>query len=244
MRIAVCDDNARDRDLLADMCRRFAQEQNTDLIPETFESGAALLERGVVNSYAIVLLDIFMGADNGVETARALRRRNFRGALIFVTSSPEFYPEGYEVGAIHYLVKPVVYGDFCEAIQRALRYCGMRPEPATLPLVVDRQRLEIPLDTIRYIEVYNHTVYVYTQNQRLQTSTSLNSLKARLDDGRFMQCHRSYIVNMDYINYIDESGDAKIVMDSKEIIPVSRRERSNIKHDYIKYVCGDGSLNR
>lgn len=235
MRFAICDDVAPDRQQLAAMCQNYAAKGGHPLVVEEFPGGQALLAQPDLAAYDAVFLDIFMERDHGIETAKALRKQGYGGALVFVTSSRDFYPESYEVNAVHYLVKPYRQQDLNDAAERIIRFCGIEKPQQTIALTVERQQMDIPVDQIRYVEVFNHTVFVHTKRQKLQLSASLNSLKKELDDKRFFQCHRSYIVNMDYIDYIDED-DSRIVLDTGEAIPVSRRERTGIRRTYIEYV--------
>lgn len=235
MRFAICDDVAADRQQLAAMCHSYANANGHPLEVDEFPGGAALLAQPSLGVYDAVFLDIYMEQDHGIETAKALRRQGYGGALVFVTSSRDFYPESYEVNAMHYLVKPYRQQDLNDAAERIVRFYGIEKPQQTIALTVERQQMDIPMDQIRYVEVFNHTVYVHTKKHKLQLSASLNSLKKELDDKRFLQCHRSYIVNMDYIDYIDED-DSRIVLDTGEAIPVSRRERTGIRRMYIEYV--------
>lgn len=238
MRVAVCDDKKRDRAGLVSMCKRYAQEQAARTYEREFESGSDLLQSFGEEPYEVVLLGILMGKENGIETARKLRRSGYKGAIVLVSASRAYYPEGFEVDAVHYLVKPYRYEDFREAMHRAARYLGhsfgQGGQAPYIRLAAGRQEVQVTLNQIQYIEVYNHTVIVHTSKFALKTNLALSHLEKKLGGIPFLRCHRSYIVNMDHIVFLDAQ---EIVLGNGDTIPVSRRERANIQRYYMEYMC-------
>lgn len=233
MRIAICDDQSRDRASVISLCNRLAQEENIALQSLEFPDGETLLAQ-METGYDVVLLDIYMEAKNGVDTARELRRRGYSGAIVFITSSNEHFAQGYEVDAVHYLVKPIEFAAFKEAMARAIRFLKSAPQRPTISLMIDRQRMEVPLGSIRYIEVYNHTVFLHTTGPRLEINASLRGMAEQLSDRRFLRSHRSYIVNMDFVESISEDRN-EIILSGGETLPLSRRERKEIQRKYFEY---------
>lgn len=236
IRIAVCDDEGGDLRALAGLCRAYVAEHALLAEVYAFGSGEALLQAiAAGQSFDMLLLDICMDGRNGIETARLLRQNGYGGAIVYTTASTGFYAESYEVNAVHYLLKPFSQSAVYEALGRALRFTGRGGQERTITLTTDRQSLTVPVGQIRYVEVYNHVTFVYIRGLRLQTGLSLHAMAEKLESGRFLRCHRSYLVNMDYIDFVrwEQNG---IVMADGTLIPLSRRKKAPIRQAYTHYV--------
>ena len=120
IRIAVCDDSPDFLQRAVDMVERWSQQCGipTEIYP--FDNGDALLSKNAVTHMDIIFLDIIMPLQNGIDTAKELRQGDNAVKIIFLTSSPEFALESYEVKAQGYLLKPVTY----EKIKETLDECS------------------------------------------------------------------------------------------------------------------------
>ena len=108
MRIAVIDDRPADRETIAALVSRWAKDRAEAAVSVPFPSAEAFLfAYSEDRDFDILLLDIEMGTINGVELAKTVRMENDAVQMIFVTGFPDFIAEGYEVSAVHYLIKPV-----------------------------------------------------------------------------------------------------------------------------------------
>ena len=115
LRIGVCDDDKEFRQRLMQMIRIWSDHSGipTELYP--FDNGDELIAKNAAFRMDIILLDIVMPLLNGMDTARELRAQDTAVKIIFLTSSPEFALESYEVRAQDYLLKPITY----ERLRRA-----------------------------------------------------------------------------------------------------------------------------
>lgn len=120
--IAVIDDNSIDSEYMTTLVKTWADEQNVTIRLETFPSAEAFLFTYIEDkAWDILLLDIEMGQMNGVELAKTIRRDNETVQIVFITGFPDFVGEGYEVSALHYLMKPVSI----EKLQAVFKYAGL-----------------------------------------------------------------------------------------------------------------------
>ena len=116
-RIAVCDDEKVSRDFETKLINEWAEKSGLTAITDTYTSAENFLfESEDRLEYNLLILDIQMGKMNGVELAKSLRRRGFEGALIFLTGVKDFAIEGYEVGAVRYLLKPLKEEEFFKTL--------------------------------------------------------------------------------------------------------------------------------
>ena len=124
-KIAVCDDSAADSEYISMLILSWASERNVTPKVDTFPSAEAFLfHYADEKDYNIFLLDIEMQAINGVELAKRIRTENGTAQIVFITGFPDFIAEGYEVSAMHYLMKPVSAYKLFEVLDRAVANLG------------------------------------------------------------------------------------------------------------------------
>lgn len=238
MRITVCEDTVQDMEKILDLCDAYGEKEGYRIDTLSYADAAKMLGDPQASEADIMLLDIMMPGESspapaGIAAARKLRARGYKGAIIFTTSSLDYYPEGFEVGALHYLVKPLSYNAFAQAMDRALQYVKRPERMITVP--VNRLQLTIPRDAIRYAEVYGRETLLYTTAEKLRVLLPLKQIEALLDGDPFLRCYRSYIINMDYVRSMDENH---FVLDDGVSIPISQRTKQAFKEHYLSYKLG------
>lgn len=188
MRIAVCDDEPEQLELLLNYCRRF-----DSALPVTpYETAQALLAEA--SGLDIVFLDIEMPAPNGFEVAQELRKKANPPLVIFVTHSSRYTILGYGI-AFRYLQKPVSYEDFAATLSLAIKEL----QPAKIPFVSDGVCYLLPVNEILYCEVLDHELTVYSIQERYTARSFMAELLRQLPSDEFAQPHKSYLVNLNYV---------------------------------------------
>lgn len=233
MKIALCDDEQTAIDLLIEYVNRYLTHNNLKATIDTYSCGEDFLEACNKITYDVVFLDIYMKQLNGMETALRLKKTQTT-KLIFVTTSKEFALEAFSVSAIHYLLKPVTY----EAVETALDRCALCMN--RIPnLIVKSNLMQIPIpeDNIIFIEIIQKVCYIHTKNHKnpITTRQTIQSIAGSLKSPFFMQPHRSYIINM---NYIDSLLMRDIILVTKDIIPFSRNLRERCIQQYENFLLG------
>lgn len=214
--IAVCDDCEADSVCLTEFVKQWAMENHTAVQADIFASAEAFLFHYEENkTYDILLLDVEMGRLNGVELARRIRMENSAVQIIFVTGYSDYIADGYDVAALHYLVKPVDRGKLFSVLGRA-RDALLRQERRLL-LNMSGETARIPLHEVRYIEVRGNYVTVHAKEEYTLKST-LAAIEKQLDDS-FFRAGRSYIINLGYIRRV---GRTQAELENGEQIPLSR----------------------
>lgn len=229
MKLLLLEDQAADRDVLLAFLEKYAHQMGYELTalacaaPEEIPTGKT--------AFDAALLDIMMdGRPAGVEAARALRARGFLGPVVFLTTSRDYYAEGFEVDAAHYLIKPYTYEAFREAMARMIRQAG-RPR-RTVELPVGRRRVPVAENEILYVEVYGKETMVHTRGEKLRVLLPLREVEALLADGPFLRCFRSCVVNMEHIVRVEEDA---FLLDSGARVPITLRGKEEIKGEYLDY---------
>lgn len=231
MLAVICDDLAEDRDLLLEFCKQYAKEMRLPINTLSFENAGELLINKEARAADVIFMDIYMEGALGTDAARILRGKGFRGALVFTTTSQEHYAVGYDVEATHYLLKPISWTSFCEAMRRVQN----RNINAARKIRVTSGRNELDVDVsgLKYIEVYGHETIMYTVRGEIIVNQSLSALEERLGGDPFLRCYRYFIVNLDYVKRLNENT---FLMNDGREIPISRDGRANLKSRYLSYV--------
>lgn len=201
-KIAVCDDSQADRQYLCGLVNRWAQENGHTVQIGTFVSAENFLfEYEQENDFDILLLDIEMGEMDGVTMAKRLRRENETVQIVFVTGYSDYIAEGYEVAALHYLMKPVNENKLFAVLDRAAEKISKNEKVLTFE--TGGEMFRIPIYQIRYAEVSGNYVTIYAARELIVKMT-LRELEAQLDD-RFCRVGRSAIVNLTQISRVTKT---------------------------------------
>lgn len=230
LKIIACDDDVAFLDRLHRMIDRWSSETGTAVDVALVTRGEDLLTRHAASRADIILLDMIMPLVNGMDTARELRQADTAVRLVFLTSSPEFALESYEVRAFDYLLKPVAYERLAQLLDEL---SSMRPA-ATDELVIKTSfgYHALRLSDIEYAEARNkHVVFHLRDGRDIEALESFRSVEDRLaQNATFFKCHRSYQVNLRNIDHFDRTD---IVMRSGACIPLSRSCKQGFQDAYF-----------
>lgn len=227
--IAVCDDNEADVAFVVSLIEKWKKEMMLPLQIESFLSAEAFLFAYETDrKYDLLFLDIEMEGMSGVELAKKLRGMGARLQLVFITGYMEYISEGYDVEALHYLMKPVTEIKLTEVLNRALERIKTRERELMLSL--PDGIIKLPLYDIRYIEVSKNYVSVHT-GETFRVKKTLNELETELDDG-FFRVHRSYIVGLRYIKKITKT---EVILKDGTVVPLSRKMYNDLNQAMIRY---------
>ena len=230
--IAVCEDESAQAEYISSLVRGWIKKTGIAAELISFASAESLLFHYDDRKDAdILLLDIQMGAMNGVELAKIFRKENDAVQIVFITGLPDFMAEGFEVSALHYLLKPVAEAKLHEVLDRALGRLRICERFVTLTAQGGKTRL--PVSEILYAEAFSHNVTIYTPARDIGLYESLSAVEAMLGDG-FIRCHRSYIVNIRRVAQVNRS---ELVLDDKKAtrLPLSRSYYNAVNEAFIKF---------
>ena len=193
IRVGIVDDSRADAEYVQSLAQTWAAEREISLSVELFPSAEAFLFRyAEAADFDLLLLDIEMGGMDGVSMARRIQRENARVQIVFITGYSDYISEGYEVAALHYLMKPLRAEKFAEVLDRAVE--RLAQEERCLDLSLPGETVRIPLREIRYIDVRQNYATVHAKGEYTLKKT-LSELEESLDD-RFFRIGRGAIVNL------------------------------------------------
>jgi DNA-binding LytR/AlgR family response regulator len=234
LRIAVCEDQKKDRDLLLSLIR----ESGIDAKCDTFVSGGSFLHRFKKGMYHLVYLDIYMDGINGIDTAAYIREKDEGVLLAFTTTSRDHAFEANKFRSLLYIEKPVTL----EMVKHTLILASALHEKLqseVLTVYSDAVQVDISYDDIIYIEVIDQRCILHLAGGKIlaaSTTVNINDLDATLPKPRFCRTHRSFIVNLDKVKRVSGKD---FEMKDGGIAYITQRERRRILDSYDKWLFGN-----
>lgn len=214
--IAVCDDSPADAGFVRTLAEEWAAQRGHSVELDDFPSAESFLFRYAEDkSYDILLLDIEMPGMDGVAMARQIRRDNEAVQIVFVTGYSDYIAQGYDVAALHYLMKPVDREKLFAVLDRAAVKLGKNER--VLLLEQGGETARVPLYQIRYLEVRGNYVTVHA-GEEFTVKRPLGDLARELDD-RFYRMGRSYIVNLTRISRVTRTD---VYLSDGTVLPLPR----------------------
>lgn len=234
IRMAFCDDEAAELEQLGTLTKQYCEERKRELDYAVFQSPLDLLaeiERGI--RYDILLLDVLMPGETGLDAAAEIRKYDSNVKIIFLTSSAEYAVESYRVEAYYYQLKPICKERFSDLMDSVLSTCEEEQTNSIL-LQCRSGSIRVALKRLEYCEVLHHTLYIHlTSGDVLESVGSLDELCRQLAAyGNFCRPHRSYMINLDYVRQLSYRG---ITMSGMAVIPIPRGKYNEIKEAYLEY---------
>lgn len=205
----------------------------------TYSSAVQAMKMLPENPVDLLFLDIQMPELNGLEFSKMVPEKT---RIVFTTAFGQYAIDGYRVNALDYLLKPISYADFIEAVSRATEWFNLKLKsendkssgtsynPDYIYVKSDYKLIQIELDKILYIEGLKDYVKIYTEDnpRPILSLISMKSLEEKLPEERFLRVHRSFIVQKQKIKIIDKG---RIVF-GKEYIPISETYKTMLQ-DYV-----------
>lgn len=231
MRIAICDDNEIQIDIFMHRINNFLK-RNGDIkaLITPYDKGQPLIDDVADGEwYDIVVLDIVLREENGIEVAKELRLNGYDGNIIFWTAHKEYVFDALDILPVHYIIKGSEDGRMYGVVNRELENIHDK----TLTVKNKDYFHRVDFCHIEYIESRNKYITIHctcgiTHMQR----GKLSDVEKQLDR-RFLRCHQSYIVNMDEVWEL--RADFRMV--SGDVVPIRRKDLSAIRKLYEGYIA-------
>ena len=232
-RIVICEDEISQREKLKEYIQKIFDDNKEKVEITEFESAEDLLSDNIVlKEVDIFILDIKLNGLSGMDLAKLIRKEDDRSEIIFVTSLVEYIQEGYTVRAYRYLLKPIEY----EELRKHLLNCISDIKKKKGNFIIENRdgMRRILVKEITYIEVRKKELTIHTVDSNYYTQGSLDKIEQDFEKYNFYRCHKSYLINMEYINSINKHS----VYIREEEISVSRYRMKGLKTKFT-YMLGD-----
>lgn len=233
MKIAIVDDNAKERNELRKNLEYYLDQYRVSAKYYEYSNGEAFLNDAQNQSFTVVFLDIYMNGANGIEIARSFRRFDTACLLVFITTSMDHALEGFQVRALHYLVKPFSNNALGQLIREI-----MDRIPEDDPFIDIKTRgheIRLIYSDIVYAEHFSHLIYVHTAVKTvITTRQSFREFIIPLkEDSRFFICSRGVIVNLEHAYDFEERS---FIMDEGSRVLVNRDLEKEARKTLMTYL--------
>ena len=231
LKIAICDDEQNQIEYLSGVVSAWTSKNRHVVELKTYSSAKSFLfDYSEEKDFDILLLDIEMPGMTGVELAKAVRKENSTVQIVFITGYYEYFSDGFDVSALHYLIKPADERKLLPVLDRAVSNLNYRQR--SVLLTSPDGDVKVSLADICYVESENVHVAVHTVSGVYRSRISLSKFAEQLDE-TFIKVHRSFIVGLKYIKRISRTD---ITMQNGDLVPISRGMYDEVHSALIKYL--------
>jgi len=219
---AICDDDPVFLNNLTALLEETLREDSIPFSLDTYVDTTPLFQavEQEGKQYHVLLLDILMEKETGIALARRLRNAGARSSIIFITSTPEFALESFDVNPIHYLLKPVSVGSLRVALRRCME---VQKRDAVFTLTCpDKSSRLIRLNDILYAEIFLTELKIHLKDgESVAGVGKLSEMLAQLPESWFYRCHRSFVVNLEEVVGIRRFD---FILENGRHVPIAQRK--------------------
>ena len=237
IRIALCDDEQNILDAVSKYINKYAEKKNNQALEIVPFDSARSLENAMDDekTFDVFILDVYIGKEMGTALAKNIRKRGIESPIIFLTTSVEHAPQGYETGTLRYLIKPLDPKKFYEALDVALLQAEKNVE-RHIRLKTENGVESINANHIMYSEAHDHHQYITLNNGgRIKVRMTVSELYTSLaKNGGFVRLGSAYILNLRNIKNLSSS---EVLLYNNTTIPIPRGKYAELKKAFWDYQC-------
>lgn len=234
--IAVCDDEIRECLHLSGQIRTILDELDIPCTVKQYNSGQQLLQNAA--EFDIIFLDIIMCGMDGMKTAELLRQNFSDKILIFISSSRQYVFDAFAVEAFEYLIKPLDK----QKLRRSLLRCISKITRQSDDYIIiskDRQTRKLFLDEVRYFEIHGRLIEAHGIHPTFSWYEQIGTLETALSGKDFFRCHKSYLINLKYVEIYDRQ---EATLDNGEKILIAKRRYDSFCAAILEYMRKNGGI--
>lgn len=232
-RIAVVEDEQQYRDEVCQYIEQYATEHQLKFDVTTYMDGQEIVD-DVQKHYDIIFFDIEMTQLNGMDAAKVIRERDVNVVMVFITNMAQYAIEGYEVGALDFVLKPIDYYGFSFRLARALGRVQKKQGNLEFAINTPGGIKKLNSNDIYYIEIENRFLVYHTAEGDFSQRGTLQSAEEMFQNYHFVKCNHWYLVNLKYVTEIEEN----IVHVAGSRLEISRRNRAHFLKEVTEYIGG------
>ena len=229
MRIANCKDDIEMQNRLSEAIKDWAYSRKVQVDILCYQSAEAFIFTWPDISFDLAFFDIQMKGMTGIQLAEFIRKTDKNMLIVFLTSFSQFVLQGYDVNALHYLIKPLSQSKLLPIMDKAHIIWSSR-QNAVIIVSTGNGQLKLLFDDIYCISMLSHTAIIQTESNSYELRKTAEELSELLPS-YFIRCHRSYIVNLFKVDCVYKQS---LRLSNGEIIPISRRNSKTVNDAFVK----------
>ena len=232
IKIAVCDDENNYINTVEDYLDKFKLNYK-DIEWDVFENGESLTRHYENNGadYDVIFLDMEMKRLNGIETANIIRQKNNHVIIVFITSHTKYMQKSFECSPFRFLIKPITYEDLDKVLNEVL--IKLQQERSTFVFTENRAKVRLFCDDILFFESQSHWILINTKDKQYKILKPMSELEKQIDRNTFVSVHKSFIINLGYVNRINNND--VILHNWDKSIPISRNYKKTFIDEFFKF---------
>jgi DNA-binding LytR/AlgR family response regulator len=232
LRIAICDDTEEELILLSQMIKSWAKTRSLVINIDCYNSSESFKFAWSDHSFDLVFLDVQMENMSGIDLAQYIRKTDDNVLIVFETNYAQYSLQGYDVEAMHFLIKPLSSKKLIPVLEKAYRIWYAQHDKSLI-VTNDGGQRKLPVNQIIYISMLSHTAEIHTMDETYEIRKTAAELAAHLPD-YFMHCHRSYLVNLLKTDCVYKDS---LRLSNGKNLPISRNRSKLIKDAYMRLLA-------
>lgn len=233
--IAIVDDNPQDNRHLKENIDHFFSDRETGYAIDIYTDPFKFLNE-FSSQYDLITLDVKMPLMDGMELARRIRKLDSVVIIIFITDHAAYAINGYEVGALDFMVKPVKYYDFALKMKRVMTQCDTNRKGDRIIVKTSIGLVQLRQRDIMYVEIMGHWVTYHTKDGEFKYYGTLKDVEQVLDADLFCRCNSCYLVNLSYVERVEQLS---CVVDGHEL-KISQPKKKEFTNRLVRYYSKGG----
>lgn len=229
MNVLICDDDLITVEQVKSYIDEYAQAHGIELNVFCYTNAQDVLDSDI--RFNIAILDIEMPDTNGIQLGKQLKEKNRNIMLVFLTAYGRYIDDALDLEAARFFEKPLERNRFYLGLDKIIS----RIDETSVKLTVSNAQKEIVINScdIIYVEIKSRKTRLVTTQGEYFSYKNIAFWKSKLTQSAFAQCHKSYIVNM---NYIKQYQSANLTMENGDSIPISRSNKAEFKKIFMRYM--------
>ena len=235
LNVCIVEDSKVDSDVMKTVLKNYFEDKHFNYSIKTYDTGVEFFD-DYKDGYicpTTLFIRIVLPNSNGLDICKKLREDGFMGDIVFVTDKPEYAIDAFSVDARGYILKPYSPQHVFEVLDRVTSFSSLQ----TIAIKIGRQFIKVPIFGIMYIESCAHDCVFHCRQGSVYTSRcKLDDVQADINNSKFIRCHKSYLVNMNYVQSISPN---EFIMSDGSAIPITKKDSVMIKDIYERFKKGD-----
>ena len=232
LNVCIVEDSKIDAKVMRCILEEYFKEKNFNYSLKTYDTGVEFLadyDDGYICPTTL-FIRIVLPNSNGIDICKKLRSKGFAGDIVFVTDNPEYAIDAFSVDARGYLLKPYSPNHVFEVLDRVTSFSSLQ----TIPIKIGRQFIRIPVFAVLYVESEAHDCIFHCRNGVEYVSRcKLDDVQKEINNSKFIRCHKSYLVNMNYVQSVDPN---EFILADETHIPISKKDSNTVNEIYTHFL--------